>query len=105
MGLSDPHVKKTVRELLCKPGKPRAVGHGRRDCHDPWILLCQLAELFRKNIRITRELLFFLRLPRFNIKGVHSMEPGGVLLRRAVALSLGGHHMDQDRMADPLGLL
>ena len=105
MGLSDSHVEEPLRELLRKPGKPGSVRHGRRQRHNIFIFLRKLTDFFGKHIRVARVNLFFKRLPRRNVKGLHAVKPGRVLLRRGIALSLFRHDMDKDGMADAPGLL
>ena len=78
----DPHIIKPIREHIPEALQPGSVRHGRRHCHHPGILLCNPADLPGKYIRIAGVLLFLQRLTRSDVKGLHTMKGGRILLRR-----------------------
>ena len=98
MLLRNPHVKKPVRVTLGESFQPRAVRHGGSKGYQMGVLTRQAAQFFGKYVRIAGVYLFFPWLARTRVERLHAVEPGRVLLCRAVPFPLLGIYMNQDRM-------
>ena len=102
--LRDPHIEKALRESSRKPRKPRSVRHGRSDRDHLLVFLPDICQHLGKHICVGILLFLHLRLSCADLKGACSVEPGRILLRRRISLSLLRDDMDEHRVVHPLRL-
>ena len=94
VALGDAHVKQPLGILLRKGGQTCAVWHGRRNGAHSLILPRQLRQRLAEHggKAVTRRL---QRIARSHVERADAVEFTGVLLCGAIALPLGGQHMEQ----------
>ena len=100
----DPHIEETVRVHIAEPFQACAVRHGRRDSHNFFITLPQLAHDRGKDVRIIGVRSGMGRNPRPDIEGLRAVKSGGMALRRQISLALLGQHMNQHGPLHTLGI-
>ena len=99
--LRNAHIKQPLRETAHEAQQTGTAGHGCCNGANPGILLSQLHHGFSKRIGVSLHLVPQL-LTGCRVKLADPVELGRILLRKAVASSLLGHHMNQHRLPELL---
>ena len=94
--LGDTRIVIALRNLLLEARQARAVGHGRRDCHDLRIGLCDLDRDVAKRLRVRHRAGGFHQLMGLQIERRDAVPLAAVLLGDLVALPLDRDRMNED---------
>ena len=105
MGLCNPHIKEASGEGLFKGIQSGAVRHSCGNGYNIPILPALFHHGLGKDLGITDAGTFRLILSGGQMEGTYPMVMTGGLLRRNIALSLFGDHMNQNRMIHPFRFL
>ena len=105
MGFCNPHIKEASGEGLFKGIQSGAVRHSRGNGYNIPILPSLFHHGLRKDLGIAKSCTFRLVLSGGQMEGTYPMVMAGGLLRRHIALSLFGDHMNQHRMIHSFGFL
>ena len=93
MFFRDPHIKKTIWEMLCKRSKTCSVRHRSRNRNDTLVFFCNIKQHFRKYFRISIRPFWFFRISGLKMERTCPMKFCRIFLCRKIPFSFFRKYM------------